>query len=131
MGGSFSDYLEDKLIDHVQKIAAFTQPTNLYLALYTVAPDDSGGGTEVSGNGYVRKLAEDWLTSSGGATYNTADIAFAAASGGNWGTIVAFAQFDAISGGNMLLWGDLDVARVINDGDVLEFLIGELDISLD
>ena len=45
----FSDYLEDKVLDHVFGGNAYTAPTTLYVALYTVAPSDTGGGTEVSG----------------------------------------------------------------------------------
>jgi hypothetical protein len=45
----FSDYLEDKVLDHVFGGNAYTAPSTLYVALYTVAPSDTGGGTEVSG----------------------------------------------------------------------------------
>ena len=51
----FSDYLEDKVLDHVFGGNAFTAPTTLYVALYTVAPSDTGGGTEVSGGAYARQ----------------------------------------------------------------------------
>ena len=45
----FSDYLEDKVLDHVFGGVAYTQPTK-HVALYTVAPTDTGGGTEVTGD---------------------------------------------------------------------------------
>jgi hypothetical protein len=51
----FSDYLEDKVLDHVFGGNAYTAPTTLYVALYTVAPTDTGGGTEVSGGAYARQ----------------------------------------------------------------------------
>ena len=51
----FSDYLEDKVLDHVFGGTAYTAPSTLYVALYTVAPTDTGGGTEVSGGGYEEK----------------------------------------------------------------------------
>ncbi len=44
----FSDYLEDKVLDHVFGGNAYTAPATLYVALYTVAPTDTGGGTEVT-----------------------------------------------------------------------------------
>ena len=50
----FSDYLEDKVLDHVFGGTAYTAPSTLYVALYTVAPTDTGGGTEVLGRGYSR-----------------------------------------------------------------------------
>jgi len=48
---SISDYYENKIIDHMLRGQAFTPPSTIYLALYTVAPTDAGGGTEVSGGG--------------------------------------------------------------------------------
>ena len=41
----FSDYLEDKVLEHVFG-GTFTTPSALYVALYTVAPSDTGGGTK-------------------------------------------------------------------------------------
>ena len=50
---SFSDYLENKILDHVFKGTVFTQPANLYVALFTAGPNDVGGGTEVNGGGVL------------------------------------------------------------------------------
>ena len=50
----FSDDLEDKIINHFFRNSSQTSPTNVYMALYTAAPSDAGGGTEVVGNGYAR-----------------------------------------------------------------------------
>ena len=47
----FSDYLENKVLEHVFENSAYTAPSTLYAALFTVAPSDTGGGTEVSGGG--------------------------------------------------------------------------------
>ena len=52
---AFSDYLEDKVLDHVFGGNAYCSST-LYVALFTVAPSDTGGGTEVSGGAYASKL---------------------------------------------------------------------------
>ena len=52
----FSDYLEDKVLDRVFGGNAYTAPSTLYVALYTVAPTDTGGGTEVSGGLMQDKL---------------------------------------------------------------------------
>ncbi len=51
----FSDYLEDKVLEHVFGGNSYTAPGTHYVALYTSALTDTGGGTEVSGGGYVRK----------------------------------------------------------------------------
>ena len=56
---AFSNYLSNEILDHVFSGNAFTAPSNYYVALYTVAPTASGGGTEVTGGGYVRKRGDD------------------------------------------------------------------------
>ena len=61
---------------------------------------------------------------------NAAAIEFAAASGGNWGSIGWAAIFDASTSGNMLAWAALSTARTINDGDVLRIPAGDLDVTL-
>ena len=52
----FSDYLEDKIIDHILRAQAFTPPATIYVGLFTAAPSDAGGGTEVSGGAYARSI---------------------------------------------------------------------------
>lgn len=104
MIGGLSDYLEGKLIEHATGKTAFTMPTN-YLALFTAAPSDTGGGTEVSGGSYARQNLSTALgTQSGGQIANASQITFPDATA-NWGTILAWATFDASSAGNMLWWG--------------------------
>ena len=70
---SLSDYTELEILDHIFGGAAYTSPTNVYLALYTVAPTDSGGGTEVSGNGYARQQMSFGAAASGSITTDTAE----------------------------------------------------------
>ena len=130
MAGSFSNYLENKILDHVLKVGAYTVPTNLYVALYTTAPSDSGGGTEVSGGNYARKLHNAYTAASSGASENTGAITFNIATGA-WGTVTAFGVFDALTGGNLLLWADLDTAKVVDTGATPEFASGALDVTLD
>ncbi len=130
MAGSFNDYTENKVLDHILKTASFTVPTNIYIALFTAAPTDSGGGTEVTGGSYARVLHNSWDAAAAGASENTGAITFVEATA-SWGTVVAFALFDAVSGGNMLAWGDLTTSKAIGSGDTASFADGELDITLD
>jgi len=51
MAGSKSDYLETAVIQHLFE-SDFSAPTNMYVALYTAVPSDSGGGTECTGGAY-------------------------------------------------------------------------------
>ena len=128
---SFSDYTENLVLNWLFTTDSATRPTAWYVGLFTAAPSDTGGGTEVTGNGYAR-VATGTISVSGTDTLatNAAAIEFAAASGGNWGTITHAAIFDASSSGNMLAWAALTTSRTINDGDVFRIPAGSLDITL-
>ena len=134
--GSFSNFLEDEILDHVFGAAAYTAPATVYVALYTVTPTDaSASGTEVTGGSYARVAvtnnATNWPASSGGAKANGTAITFPAPTA-SWGTVVAFAIYDAATVGNELAWGALTVNKTINNGDAApSFAIGDLDITLD
>ncbi len=54
LGTAFSDFWENELLDHLFRARAYTAPTVLAVALYTAAPGETGGGTEVSGGSYAR-----------------------------------------------------------------------------
>ena len=128
---SFSDYSESLVLNFLFTTNTATRPTAWYVGLFTGAPSDTGGGTEVSGSGYVRKVTGT-ITVSGTATTatNSAAIEFAAASGGDWGTITHAAIFDAETSGNMLAWAPLTTSRTINDGDVFRIPASSLTITL-
>ena len=128
---SFSDYTENLVLNFLFTTNTATRPTAWYVGLFTGAPSDTGGGTEVSGSGYVRKVTGTITVSGTGTTAtNSAAIEFAAASGGNWGTITHAAIFDAETSGNMLAWAPLTTQRIINDGDVFRVPASSLTITL-
>ncbi len=129
MAGSFSDYLEDKVLKHVFTNTAYTSPTTLYVALYTTAPTDTGGGTELSGNGYVRKSVSFTVSGTTTLATNSAAVEFDAATA-SWGTIVAIGIFDASTSGNFLAFSDLTTSKTIGTGDILRIPAGDLDITL-
>ena len=126
----FSDYLEDKVLEHVFGGNAFTAPSTLYVALYTVAPSDTGGGTEVSGGAYARQTAAFTVSGTNPTTAsNTAAIEYPTATA-NYGTVVAVGVLDASSSGNLLAYSTLDSSKVVSSGDVFRFNAGDLDITL-
>ena len=128
-----SDYLEAAILDHVFKLATFTAPTNLYVALFTSAPSDSGGGTEVSGNAYARvQVTNDtssW-TRTGSTVVNDNAITFPAPSPSSWGTVTHYGVFDAASSGNLLDWGALTASRSTTAGVAVSFAAGDLSFSV-
>jgi hypothetical protein len=130
--GSFADYWENEILDHLFGKGSYTPPT-IYVGLSTADPtDDASGLAEPSGNSYARVATSgaDWNTASGGTIDNANDISFPQASG-SWGTLTHFALFDAASGGNMLAHGSLSISKIINSGDTAKFAAGDLDVSLD
>lgn len=127
MAGNLSNYLEDKLIDHFLGTTTFTKPAAVYVALYTVAPTDAGGGTQVTGGSYARQAAT-FTASAGGATSNNSNIDFVNMPAA---TVVAIGIFDAITSGNLLLWGTLTTNKTTDAGDTLRIATGDLDISID
>ncbi len=130
---AMSDFLEVNLVKHLFRTGSYAKPTQLNVALYTVAPTDAGGGTEVSGGSYARvNLApsdSNWNATSGtdGHTDNAVAITFPAPTA-NWGQVVAFGIFDESS--NLLIWGTLTTPKTINSGDPApSFPIGALDVT--
>ena len=127
---ALSDYAEKLLLDWSMTTGSATRPTEWYVALYTVAPSDSGGGTEVSGSGYAREAVTfDAAATPGGTTSNTGAVSFTA-SGGSFGTVVAIGIFDAVTSGNLLWHGTMTASKTVDDGDTLEFSIGNIDLTL-
>lgn len=136
MAGSFSDYLEGKVLNHVFGATAYSAPGTLYVALFTAALSDSGGGTEVSGGSYARVALTNNTTNFPNATgtsptskSNGTTITFPTATA-NWGTVVAFGIFDASSGGNLICWADLNANKTVNNGDTASFAASALTITL-
>jgi len=140
---AMSDFLENKLIDQLFRGQTAPTTTTLYVGLLTAAPSDSGGGTEVSGGSYARasiasslanwagtQAAGSTVASSGtgGQTSNNTAITFATPTAG-WGTVTHFGIFDASSGGNLLFWGALTIAKTINQADTVTFPAASLSIT--
>jgi hypothetical protein len=128
---SFTDYTENLALTYLFNTGAVTRPTAWFVGLFTAAPSDTGGGTEVSGSGYAR-VSAGTISGSGTATTftNAAAIEFAAASGGNWGTIGWAGIYTASTGGTLLAWAPLTTAKAINDGDIFRIPASSLTITL-
>lgn len=114
MASGYTDYGENKVLDAVFGAVALGAPATWYIALFTAAPGEAGGGTEVSttGTNYARIPVTNNTTNfpagAGGSKTNgtaiTSNVSSAA-----WGTIVAIAFFDAATGGNMWAYADIAV----------------------
>jgi len=124
---SFTNFLETEILDHVFAGAAYTAPSQHYLGLFTAAPGEAGGGTELSGSAYARRPVD--FSTSGATTSNDAAIEFATATG-NWGTVTHVGVFDAATSGNLMAYATLSSSKAIATGDVFRVPTGDLDITL-
>ena len=135
-----SDYLENKLLDHTLRNTAFTSPTAVYVGLFlsttdaatTVANLEAGTLTdEVSGNGYARVQATFGAAhATNGSITTSGNVTFAAANGGDFGTITHIAILDQFTGGNVLFYGALTTSKQIQDGDTFQITTGNLTVTL-
>jgi hypothetical protein len=107
-----SNYLANKLLDHINGKTSFAMPANVYIALTTTVPTASVAGTEVTTGqytGYTRStvaIAAGMAAAAAGSTTNSgAAIAFPACSGGTGATVVGWQAYDAATAGNPLHFG--------------------------
>lgn len=125
---SFSNTYETTVLQWTFTTDSVTRPTAWYIGLFTAAPGEAGGGTEVSGGSYARKAVT--FTVSGNLATNSAAVEFDVATA-TWGTITHVAVFDAVTGGNQIAYAALTASKTIDTGDVLRVPAGDLDITLD
>jgi hypothetical protein len=125
---SASNYLEEKLLDHLFGKAAYTAPT-IYVALFTSDPGETGASGEVSGGDYARELLGA-TTRTNSSVANDAAVEFTTATA-NWGTVTHFGLFDALTSGNFLGGGVLTSSKVVNTGDTVRFSIGAITFTAD
>jgi len=139
-----TDFLENLIVDHLFRTRTWTKPTHQWVALFTAAPSDAGGGTEVTGGSYARvdlaPLDANWTATQGGTSGNstgtTGQVTNAVAitypaPTADWGSIGWFAIMDASTAGNMLIWDALTAARTVLNGDPApSFAVGSLKITV-
>jgi hypothetical protein len=112
----------------------YVRPATVYLALFTSAPTDAGGGTEVSGGSYARKAVTNNSTNfpaaSGGVKSLNVTTTFVTPTG-SWGTVTHFAIMDASTAGNMMDWNALNTPQTISSGNTVSFAAGALTVTED
>ena len=134
----FTNYLEDKLINHIFGGSSYTAPSTIYVGLLVATPSDSATGTEVSGGAYVRK-AVAWTRSGTGTAQavNSGTLTFPAATT-DWGNVQWAGIYDALSGGNLMAYETLTKTdfstanpKTVNTGDIFQIDAGNLKLQLD
>lgn len=95
----FSNYLEDKILDHIVGTAAFTMPTTVYGSLHSAVPGETGAN-ELTGGSYARQPVV-FNAAAGGTTDNTA-IEEWDLTGVTDGEVLFVGLWDAVTAGNYL-----------------------------
>lgn len=131
----FSDYFETAILNWFRGTTFPAATGSVYASLHTSATADDGTGTEVSGNAYARqgitKATGSWSApAAAGVISNSAAVVFPAATPATWGTVTHGALWDASTVGNMLMHGALGASKVIGVGDVFQYAIGALTITV-
>lgn len=131
---SKSNYLENKVLDHILGGGDYARPATVYVALYISDPGDADTGTEVSGGAYARPAATNnstnWPAAVGGVKANGTEIVFPQATA-PWGNVTHFGVRDALTGGNLLYSGALTTPRSVATGDTPSFAVGTLTFTED
>ena len=129
-----STYLANKLLDHQVGKTAFTMPV-VHVGLSSTTPAASGSGvTEPSAGGYARvaTTGATWQAAVAGISANVAAITFPKATA-DWsgGSNMTFGVlYDAATGGNLLGYAPLAVARNVLSGDTPFIDVNGLNITL-
>jgi len=116
-----SDYFEQLIIDR------YFVSISTWAALFSSAPSDAGGGTEITGNGYGRQATTFARVSS--IANLAADVTFTA-SGGAWATVTHMGIYDASTAGNLMVHMALDTSRTAADGESIVFNAATDDIRV-
>jgi hypothetical protein len=140
---SASDYLENKVLDHVLRYgtAPFTAPSTLYLALFlntsgnAAANLEAGTLTDEVATSGTTAYARQTITFGAAATGQSASnatVTFPTATNVDWGSITHVAIMDGGTrgAGNVLFWGAVTTAKTIQVGDTFQVSSGNLTVSL-
>jgi hypothetical protein len=138
-----TNYLENKLVDHLFRAQTLAAPGSLHISLHSADPGETGANELASTGAYARASVTSSLANwagtqgagttvassgTGGQTSNNGSITFATPTA-NWGNVTHFAVWDAATGGNCLLYGALSISKTINQGDSISFAAGSLTVT--
>lgn len=133
---NMTNTLETNVSNAVLRGATYTGG-RLWMALFTAAPGEAGGGTEATFTGYARvsfrsgaQLDSDQFSVPDGAgtAQNSNDLIYAANSGSSQ-TVTHYGIMDASAGGNMLFYGQLAAPKTIDPTDIPSFPAGTVRIT--
>lgn len=106
-------------------------PQNYFLGLSTTAPQLNGTGVSEppSAGAYARVKLTSLSAPTNGVVTNTALIDFAESTA-DWGRVTHYVVFDAATGGNLLMYGELTNPRTIEAASIMTIKAGNLELSV-
>lgn len=123
-----------KLLTH-QTASIFPLSAGPFLALYTTAPGESSGGTEVTGGSYARvDTSAKWGAPSAAdpsTVGNNAVLAFPAPSGADFGHVIGIGLLTASTGGTLLEYYAHDFGTILDGDPAPQANIGDIVLTLD
>lgn len=133
--GSFSNYSENILLNHLTRNSAYTPAASIFLALCTGDPGETATGasmSEVANSGSYARTAVTFSAAASRRVTASADVAFPAASG-SWGTVSHWAIVDSntYGSGNVLAYGAFTVSKSIVSGNTPTFTGSSLFVEFD
>lgn len=135
---SWSDTLENAILDHVLGGGDYTRETTVYVGLSTaVVSDNANGLAEPVGNGYLRvavvNSSNNWSAAAAGIKQNATAFTFPEATG-SWGTVTHFQVWNngsLTAAANLVAAGSLAVSKAVTAGDTPRFPINSLSVTQD
>jgi hypothetical protein len=124
---SISSYAENKILDHVFGVAAFTQPAGIFVKLHLGDPGEDGTANPAAHT--TRVQATFGTPAAAGTISNTVAIQFTTLAATE--TLTHVSLWDASTAGNCLWTGALASSVNVNVGGTFSIPIGDLDISLE
>lgn len=106
-------------------------PEKYYLGLSSTAPSLDGSGViePGDGTGYARVELTSLSAPINGAVTNSSAIDFAESTA-EWGTMTHFVIYDALSEGNLLMYGELSASRKVEADTIMTIKLGSLNLSV-
>ena len=109
-----------------------TAPATTFVGLYTAAPTDAGGGTEVPASASYARQPCGFAAPAGTprSITNAADILFPVQAVA-YGTVSHFGIFGSLAGADMLYWNALNTSKTFAISDQAVFRAGQLTVTED
>lgn len=134
---SFTTYGENLLLNWALTAGVATRPTAWFAALHTDDPTETGSVNEVllandaAYTAIAGRKSVTFTTATTGISSNVAGIAHTPDATASAYTVKHISIWDSQSGGNCLMYGQLQVAKTIDNANPLALNIGDIIAALD